>query len=143
MTRKTLIISLSAFALLYIGILASASAGDDHKTPEPSPTPQSIENASETLTEVHTHYLGLSMVGPEPAPVRDCYIPKKRMGRGFRAVFGLWEMSAVVERDPQCIQDQINAANRELERIKALTALEQARAERIKAESCRECEIQK
>ena len=54
-----------------------------------------------------------------PATVTDCYIPKKKLGRAQRWLFGVVELSAVVELDQACLDAKAAAAAAQLAQIEA------------------------
>ena len=82
---------------------------------EASVTAQNSGNSLSTSERVNTVAFGTT--APVPAQAVSCWFPKKRMGRGFNAVWGLWSMSAVLERDEQCVEDLKAERAYELERL--------------------------
>ena len=94
--------------------------------------------ASNNFTERNTS-IGVAMAAPIPIAPHECWFPKKGWGRGHRLAFGLWEESAVLERDDKCVQDVKDQREYELAKLEAETQLEHARAARIAAETNRSC----
>ena len=90
-----------------------------------------------------TTALAFGTTAPIPAQPAECWFPKKGFGRGHSVAFGLWQASAVLERDEQCVEDLREAREFELERLRLEAQLERARLERITAERVRTVEIAK
>jgi len=90
-----------------------------------------------------TDSLGLAFGNEAPIPygaTPECYVPGKGLKRAQGWVFGLVQLSAVLERDEQCIADvQATRAHQErmatlrLETIRAQTEASKAATESYKA----------
>lgn len=78
--------------------------------------------------------VGLAMHPPQTPNAVDCWFPKTKLGRGQRWLFGMVELSGVLERSEECIDDVQAQHDRQIELLEAQTRLEQARVERIDAE---------
>lgn len=84
--------------------------------------------------EDHSTTVALASTSPNPAAASGCYIPKRKFGRGWSALWGGVSVSAILERDAQCIKDQEEEHNRYVARLRAEAELERARAERLRRE---------
>lgn len=78
--------------------------------------------------------IALASTSPNPAAASGCYIPKRKFGRGWSALWGGVSVSAILERDEKCIADQIGEHERYVVRLRAEAELERARAERLRRE---------
>ena len=87
-----------------------------------------------------TKAVALAGTSPNPAQAVGCYIPKKKLGRGWSALWGIVSTSAILERDEACIQDLKDQREYELAKIRAETQFERARTERLRAEHQVSCQ---
>lgn len=95
----------------------------------------STSDASSTIgIDDSSTTIALASTAPNPATASGCYIPKRKFGRGWSALWGGISVSAILERDAECVQ-QIEAEHaRYLARLRAEAELERARADRIRRE---------
>ncbi len=80
-----------------------------------------------------------------PIPLHDvpaCYLPAKGIKRIRRVLFGVVDFDPRLVRDEACYADLVARRAHELALIEAQARLELARAERIKAENAKGCEVQ-
>lgn len=100
-------------------------------------------NAQNGLSvEERTTAIAVGTTAPIPIAPADCWFPAKGFKRGHSVAWGLWQASAVLERDEQCIADQaairaheIRMAELALATLRAQSERDLAAAERIRAES--------
>lgn len=119
------------------------SASSSSATANPILTANSGGGASNANLYESTDSLGLAFGNEAPIPygaTPECYVPGRGLKRAQGWVFGLVQLSAVLERDEQCIADvQATRAHVErmatlrLETIRAQTEASKASTEAYKA----------
>lgn len=123
------------------------SASSSSATANPTLTANSGGGASNANLYESTDSLGLAFGNEAPIPygaTPECYVPGKGLKRAQGWVFGLVQLSAVLERDATCIDDLRAArahaetmARLRLESINAEAAASRAATEAYKASSQR------
>lgn len=147
--------------LMLVAATVGSDARANGKTP-PAATPaaaeqQQTQSQQQSQTQTQTNDVGASAssatdqtqgistndrnlavafgtTAPIPIAPNQCWFPAKGFKRGHSIAWGLWQASAVLERDEQCVDDLERTRAFELERIRAEIELERARADRIERE---------
>lgn len=113
---------------------ASGGAGGHANGGNSASNAQTGDSSASLSLEDRSTTIALASTSPNPATASGCYIPKRKFGRGWSALWGGVSVSAILERDEKCVADQIGEHERYVVRLRAEAELERARAERLRRE---------
>jgi hypothetical protein len=109
--------------------ISNAAAGSNSASESASESlSESISGANNAMSNRETH-IGVSMGGVNTVQISECFVPKKKLGRGFRALFGAWEMTPVMELDAVCLAEKRRESDQAHERAMSELANERLRLE--------------